>query len=846
MSIPPLTSSDLTDWVVKRAPKNGGYVRNPEDDVSIQDIAARDPTAFMRDPESFLASHGYQLPSRISLSAAKKNASSYAKAIFSDWNKLQNILDRHEETIRTRWSKKSGKNRKQLFLDIWPKMPQEHRPEWKAMTAAAEKRGLTGPIQPPESKYRDYFLLPQLNLEDLSGARSLLVLLNARGRNAPYVFAYSDYQNARLGVETRCINPQVIEENGNYKMRLIGHSSATTYGDIYSVREGSSEGAGDVQPSNGLIILEAQSRILDFLVKCTMATLHDIAENELLSDAYPIQSALPPLSRDNGAETITIPALSEEGQYYVPHAMDFDPLLTLVEAKRSECEDNMWTLREDPSYFAEMAVSRAEHRQESVLDVHGQEHPFKGTQLFWDRILSNLAAESYSYLMSWTIARNYFQRIKDLHKRHASSMAIDKPLPEELEIELIAYKEWISLMQQTPLLQLNSAVPGSPELRGDWWRDINYPDPNVCHVMTKTPVLYDYLLMLFTILADEQRREYMGLQNILDEIERTIRRDPTQKARISPMVAQMFGDLALTGELDRQLRMYQPRLYEPFYQQKEGLRRQASRRMIEEMGRMMLIADHMDEMHVAEEGIPNNDRFYYPTDQVRTKESVEQMRLAEFKLDKFWAKVDKLVMTRARRPWRSGLMLDVLSPKLTSSKPRILQRTAPWEEPKVTKGTKASVTDQQFELELRTQRTIGTDGKTAVKTKSKKRGTARTENDAASGNAARDNEPEDKVFTVNKRVYKVFTALFHSPSSPDRPGEIAWQDFLQAMAATGFMFEKLYGSVWQFTPTQLDVERAINFHEPHPEKKIPHRMARRYGGRLWRAYGWNAQTFRLA
>jgi hypothetical protein len=825
MNRPPLTDIDLSNWVMQHAPEHGGYVRNAEDEVSIQDIAERDPAAFMQDPQAFLASHGYTLPLRISLSAAKKNASSYSKAIFSDWHKLQNILDRHEETIRTRWSKKSSKSRKQLLLDIWPRMPREHRPEWKAMTAAAEKRGLSGPIQPPDSKYRDYFLLPHLNLEDLSGARSLLVLLNARGRNAPDVFAYSDYQNARLGVETRCVCLEVLDEDVQYKMRLIGHSSATTYGNIYPISRGSAVGAGDVEPGNGLIILEAQSRILEFLVKFATGVLHDIADDEILGDIYLVKTALPLLLRENSGETVTIPSLSGEGPYHAPHAMDFDALLNLIEAKRSECEDNMWALREDPGYFAEMAVSRAEHRQESVLDIEGKEHPFKGTPLFWDRILSNLAAESYSYLMSWTIARNYVQRIKTMHAKHSAFMAIDKPLPEELEVELLAYKEWIGLMQQMPLLQLNSAVPGSPELRGDWWRDTTYPDSNVCHVMTKTPVLYDYLLMLFTVLADDQRRAYMGLQNILDEIERTIRRDPKQKARISPMVAQMFGDLA----------------------KKEALQREASRRMIEETGHMMLIADHMDEMHVAEEGTPNNGRFDYPTDQIRTKESVEKMRLAEFKLDKFWAKVDKIVMTRARRPWRNGLMLDVLSPKLTSTKPRVLQRTAIWAEPaKEVKGTKAYGADQHLELELRTQRTIGPDRNLATKEKEKKRGMARVKpNDLASLKTTTDEEVEDQVFEVNKRVYKVFTALFHSPNSPDRPGEVAWQDFLHAMAATGFMFEKLYGSVWQFTPTQLDVGRAINFHEPHPEKKIPHRMARRYGGRLWRAYGWSAQTFRL-
>jgi hypothetical protein len=853
-----MVDKDLQDWIMQHAPENGGYVRNPEDQVDIQDMLARDPKAFMRDPRAFLAGQGIQLPDQITLSAATKKTSKCSASIFSDWKKLQDILDRHEETIRTRWAKKSGKNRRQLLLAIWPEMPKEHRPEWKAMTAAAEKRGLSGPIQPPDPKFRDAFLLPHLNLEDLSGPKSILVLFNARARNAPDVFAFSDYQSAQLGVHTRCIKPELID-GPDYKVRIIGHTSPTTYGSIYTVDEAAKatlQGAGDVGTSVGLVILEVQSRILNFLVKCANAVLHDIEEDQILSDAYPKQPALPPLSRENGAETVTIPSLSEEGPYHAPQAMDFEALLTLIEAKCSECEDNMWALREDPSYFAEMAISRAEHRQESVLDVHGQEHPFKGTPLFWDRILSNLAAESYSYLMSWNVARDFVKRIKALHEEFISQLSsgtshdnfpIDKPLPKQLEIELLAYKQWINLMQSTPLLQLNSAVPGSPELRGDWWRDITYPDPNVCHVMTKTPVLYDYLLMLFTILADDQRRETMGLQNILDEIERTIRRDPKQKARISPMVAQMFGDLALTGELDRQLRMYQPRLYEPFYQDERGLTEFASERMITEMGRMMKIAEHMDEMHVAEEGTPKNNRFEYPADQPRTKESVEQMRLAESKLDKFWAKIDKLVLTRARKPWRSGLMLDTLSPAVTTSRTRTLQRTATWVEPvKPMREAKASVAEQQYELELRTQRTIGGDEKAKPKDKAKRRGIARAEADHVHpANATDAQNPDVQIFTVNKRVYKVFMALFHSPLSPDRPGEIAWLDFLHALAATGFMFEKLYGSVWQFTPTQLDVERAINFHEPHPEKKMPLRMARRYGGRLHRTYGWSAQSFRL-
>jgi hypothetical protein len=152
------------------------------------------------------------------------------------------------------------------LLDVWPQILHEHRPEWKATTAAPEKRGLNGPIEPPAAKHRDAFLLLYLNLEDLSGPRSLLIMVNARARNAPDVFAYSGYQSARLGVETNSINLQMID-GPDHRMRMIGYTTAETYGVLYALRAGASQGAGDVSPDVGLVILEAQGRLLDFSVK---------------------------------------------------------------------------------------------------------------------------------------------------------------------------------------------------------------------------------------------------------------------------------------------------------------------------------------------------------------------------------------------------------------------------------------------------------------------------------------------------------------------------------------------------------------------------------------------------
>jgi hypothetical protein len=91
----------------------------------------------------------------------------------------------------------------------------------------------------------------------------------------------------------------------------------------------------------------------------------------------------------------------------------------------------------------------------------------------------------------------------------------------------------------------------------------------------------------------------------------------------------------------------------------------------------------------------------------------------------------------------------------------------------------------------------------------------------------------------------VFRTLFFNPEATSTPGSVPWQDFLYVMASTGLQIEKLYGSVWQFSPTNLDIERSIHFHEPHPKGKIPFEVARRHGRRLTRAYGWHGGMFVL-
>lgn len=123
---------------------------------------------FLRDPEAFLKARGAVLPSFISLAEAKEKASDHSKNIFANWETLKDILSRHEETIRSRWAEKSKRDREDVLERAWDNIPKDHHPEWKACLTTASERGLAGPIRAPNAKFRDRFLLPHINLEDLS------------------------------------------------------------------------------------------------------------------------------------------------------------------------------------------------------------------------------------------------------------------------------------------------------------------------------------------------------------------------------------------------------------------------------------------------------------------------------------------------------------------------------------------------------------------------------------------------------------------------------------------------------------------------------------------------------
>jgi hypothetical protein len=181
---------------------------------------------------------------------------------------------------------------------------------------------------------------------------------------------------------------------------------------------------------------------------------------------------------------------------------------------------------------------------------------------------------------------------------------------------------------------------------------------------------------------------------------------------------------------------------------------------------------------------------------------------------------------------------------------RTLQRTSEWIEPTPSPSVPAVSMDSALadnfsilDIQERMEKTLGPDTMVPIKTRLKTRGPATTKETEITSISGPSELPPPQIIPVSKRACKVFSILFHNPTFETPPGEILWSEFLHALSSAGFAVEKQYGSAWMFTPPATSGLRSIIFHEPHPTNKIPFYLARRYGRRLERVYGWSGETF---
>lgn len=741
-----------------------------------------------------------------------------------------------------------------------------HRPDFMALRddASAKAKKLARP--------HDAFMWPYINQEDLAKPRSLLLLINARGRHHPCLFAAADYEQMRIGVASRKLSRVFLNE---WTMILNGDPDSPTidkdYGSMLNWDDNDDafmwmHTRTQFALGDGLIVLKAQERLNAFLTKCCRLLLHEIPLESIIDFPVLPEPVLKQEGESAGFDSLTI--MASEAPYRVPAKIDFDRIISLLAARTSAAEDHLWSLREDPAYFANAVLEAKEHRTEMISDTDGNEHPtlerFR-QNLLWARVLGNVLVSAYVIHESFALLLAQARHIQELQTKYAADIKPADPLPEQYLHAILKFRLLLERVAKGPLTQFKTVVPGSPPMRHLFWRQ---PPPDKTTSMIsiesrpgKRSDVCANLLALFSMLwEDGEQLRLVHMTTAVDELERLIEAEPEAKGLVSAHVAALIGDLSIVSQCLVQIDLYQP-WASGFEDDLVKYETELEDELTAEHASMTKILTALKDTNLADAaklGAPTGGRFAYPYEKRRTKENTDALRLAENNLDMYWASVDRLIYVKAGN-------LEGTATRRLLTQPRILQRTPEWVEkatPDAGKKKAAAATASPLSTagvvgnplsafyfglanDKPSQRRLATSYKGKAKAKTKGTAAAPTEDLAAltlDEPAVADAQP---TMPVDARALKVFRTIFFNADVTSTPGEVPWRDFLHAMTSTGFQAEKLYGSVWQFRPTKLDVERSIQFHEPHPRGKMTYEAARRIGRRLNRAYGWIGDMFVL-
>jgi hypothetical protein len=745
----------------------------------------------------------------------------FATSISQNFKFLGCVLDRHEATIHRRWLKKTNKRRRTIILEAWgTNMPSSHRPDFAALELESDDKRMDG------SDYRDSYLWPYINVEDLCKSRSLLLLMSTRGRYHPSELAFSKFEAHSLG---RCayIFPFVIGEGiGDHRMDLTSHGGDDAYGRMWN-RNTHPERFSALRsriyqyPAYDFLVLEAQERVLSFLANCVKLILHDFTEDSMLQS--PIQPPVSLSRPDSGYASLA--TIAAEAPYQQPNSLDFPRIAPLLAAKHDEIADHLWSMREDPGYYEAQMLEVKEHRRELLADMLGRQHPICSPEhedKFWARVVSDQISYAYFQLEVFANLVSQAKVLGDLQDSHADAISMPSSLSKAYRAAIMEFRHLLLRAAHFASAELSCGFDASPPMRQHHKR--KYETDPTAEVSETTqhksfkedPVRQQIYWLLLRLWKGDSLFEMIGLPNIVDELQRLIYAEPA-KNLISPYLASVVGALAILSECFHQMDLYQPwsqKNYEVSPEERDRLLQQFV--TCEKRWADMFRSIDSHDYELGTLGGPTNGKFAYPVSKRRTRENVETMRSAEKNLDKFWHKLDQDMMSKS-----SGLGGSAVHHLLTQGRP--LQRIPAWVEP-VREKVQPPIEELYIpfsQLSFNDERSNDQDLHESFdqppKEKIKTRKNGNSEDVAGDADAVTPPTEAKPASALNLRALKVFKTVFFTPSVTSEPGEVAWADFLYAMVSVGFNPEKLYGSVWQFSPDpdKLDAERSIQFHEPH-------------------------------
>ncbi|OAP61579.1 hypothetical protein AYL99_03782 [Fonsecaea erecta] len=292
-------------------------------------------------------------------------------------------------------------------------------------------------------------------------------------------------------------------------------------------------------PGVALLVLEAQERLMAFLVECCKQILHDIPATLLTSDSYPIQPEPSPKSENDVNGYASLSVMPAEAPYRLPSNHDFSRISSLLSASTVAKENHLWSLREDPGYFHQTVLELQDHRQDDVV------------------------TEAYLGLEIFSEPSRQVRCLRDLQSKYQDDISPDRDLPVDYLDALLKFRFYLTQTAKGSLNMLKQKVVASPPFRAFFSR--SPPDnPNSPFVSIQSKGLKmgqaeaQLLWLLRTLWEDDKDLFFLRMPLVVDELQRLIDTEQKAKEMISKHISGLIGDLAIIFECLRQPDTYQP------------------------------------------------------------------------------------------------------------------------------------------------------------------------------------------------------------------------------------------------------------------------------------------------
>lgn len=618
--------------------------------------------SFMRDRRKLANALGYGSARCTEPDEAAREARTRSSNVLGSWRTLKGVIGRQEGILREKWLGISPERRKEILLEAWSgggTMAPTHRPDLWALRRESPEQRQAG------TAYKDAYMWPQINVEDLSKDKPLLLLLNSRARCPPHVFAAADLENVHVGHLSRAIQGLFLPD---YDMAMTGET-VDTYGKMYKnlspehvedMMTGRSYKSGD-----GMDVLEIQERLFVFLVTCCklLLLLDDEPVDSKEEATGTIQRSPLQTNRDDSLYT-SISDVGLEAPYINPQEVDLQRLETIVNARTKEAQDHFWNLRQVPEYFAKAARTWIEHAPENLRDKQGNVHPELADpsrrQKFLDRVIGRMVHNSYEEIHVWHYMGVELQQLKTLQSRYPEQDTPDARTTPEY-VKLPEYAQSLQKLKilldmrlfNQYLLKINYHFASSPRLREHFTRvqDPKWHTSIRPHLRTgtldNTP---DDLLWLWGRFSTDESLRICGVQNLSGAMQHFLEAHPDQEPRVTPFLQSAFADLSIVGELQQQFSMLWPRIFLHRGDKYVANETQAVMRWGQELVSpiwhlVQLLNDAFGPavIKLGQEGDPDTGRFDYAPGNEDERQS------AEGALGAFWGRVEGELRGRLRR-----------------------------------------------------------------------------------------------------------------------------------------------------------------------------------------------------